>query len=791
MLQTFDTYYQWAFYVTFGLLIAFERIGLFQRHSIQLSQRWLCNFGLLFISSLVVALAIPTSVIALAQSEPAGPLTLLGFPLSLQFILVFMVLDCWRYWEHRLFHQLSLLWRLHLVHHSDTHLDVTTTERHHPIEVAVGTTTLLTLVWLLRLPAAPIAFYLITATVVTLISHTSLNIPASIDRWLRWIIVTPRVHAVHHSSQQTETDSNYGTVLTIWDRIFGSYTDPEQAGIPHFGLSYFHLPHDTRLARVLLQPILYCQNMSSYPKQSDSVAYYHPLEAQPKVVLRQDWKNALIGGAIGLLLVLFVLWPTLVNMISIWNIQEAYQYAWLVIPMFVYLVGWYYREQILALYPHPNYKGLFVVAGASLLWAFAELININVGRHLALILILQGIAITTIGWRCYWRLLPILALLFLMVPSSDVLQPVLRELTVKAIALFAFMANLEHNIDGYVVFIENQRYIVVDQCSGITYVTLAIFLSYSFGLLLYRSMVKIIALTIAGALIGFFSNVVRVNAIVWIDKLQGSQMSLTDHSDIQWLTLSLTLALLFFLLSRLNIEEFDLKVKAIEALPTKFNPAKSVGQKLNLPFSVRSRMGSRLAPILAGTIVFFLVGSIRWLPSDELRAPHAQHASVTPIEMQHWKLTSNMPMWETDLSSNSESLTLTYEKNNQDMRVLIVDTLSPTAKLPLSQLTPGDHQVWREGNVQQYSSCVASTCIDLKHATWRKNQSTKVRHIFYAYSVAGFNTVSKLSLRTAHGWQRITGGTSPKRMIGFMIDDKAPAIEDLAELYLTLQSSIQ
>src|SRR5206468_13006037 len=143
-----------------------------------------------------------------------------------QLLLTFLLLDLWRYWEHRLFHRVSLLWHIHLVHHSDTQIDVTTSERHHPFEVLISAATLLALIGALGLPAPALGLYLVIATVVALYSHANVRIPLFIDRWLNRLIITAPVHAVHHSDLQHETNSNYGSVLTIWDRLFGTYVNP-------------------------------------------------------------------------------------------------------------------------------------------------------------------------------------------------------------------------------------------------------------------------------------------------------------------------------------------------------------------------------------------------------------------------------------------------------------------------------------------------------------------------------------------------------------------------------------
>ncbi len=130
-----------------------------------------------------------------------------------------------------------------------------------------------------------------------------------------------------------------------------------------------------------------------------------------------------------------------------------------------------------------------------------------------------------------------------MVPYGDILQPLLRDLTVKWIEWFAQLMGLPHLIEGYVVYIGTHRYVVIDACSGLTFFTLAAFLGYSYGLLLFRSLPKVVGLAALGALLGILANAVRVCLIVGVDRMNGSQMDLGAHQDIQWFVMLAALTL--------------------------------------------------------------------------------------------------------------------------------------------------------------------------------------------------------------------------------------------------------
>jgi exosortase len=712
-------------------------------------------------------LVLPIGIYAFALSQAPGFVSRMGLPFAIEVLLTFLVLDLWRYWEHRFFHRIPWLWRVHLVHHSDTQIDVTTSERHHPLEYILGTVVMMALIAALGLPAAAVGVYLLAATVVALYSHANLRLEPSLDRLVRRLVVTPSQHAVHHSDLQPETDSNYGSVLTVWDRLFGTYVDPQDAKIPRFGLDYFRRPGDARLLRVLQQPFRFRQGLvDSVEPESTAPAK----AAEPRAAMTARSKEALLGGIAGAILVCVAMWPTLLEMTTVWRTHEAYQYAWLVLPMVVYLLGWHHRSTGVPIRPQPDLTGIWVVIVAAACWGAASLTNIDVGRHFAFVLALQGVAMSTLGWRSYWKLFPTFGLLFLMVPSGDVLETPLRLLTVKAIESFAVVAHLPHSVEGYVIFIGANRYIVIDECSGLSFVTLGAFLGYCFGCLLYRSFSRIAALAAFGALLGIVSNVIRVNAIVLIDWIRGSQMELTSHGTIQWIALFATLGLLFYVLSRLK-GDTEQETPTIDA----------AGQ---------DRPIRRFGPVLAGLSMLLIGGSAAALPANELRPARGAHAPALAQSISGWDLVKPAETWTVDPATRTESTSLMYRRNGRDIEVVIVEPLSPDIKLPESRFAPHDGAVWRQKQVQHESACGVSRCVRFLHSTWLRDKSQQLRHVYYAYSLGGFTTESKLAFRAVQGWQRLTGQRDHPRLIGFISDDAVLDVDDLGAAFDTLRTAV-
>ncbi|WP_395788350.1 sterol desaturase family protein [Aquimonas sp.] len=248
-----------AGFIGLGLLLALLQAWRPTRGDSRPAFRQLNNLGLVLIGTGLLRLAFPVLAVGLALSiegRGLGLMPALGLPFALEIALSVLLLDLAIYWQHRLMHVVPLLWRLHRVHHSDTGFDLSTGVRFHPLEIAVSMGVKLGLV--LALGADPLAVLLfeLLLSLGSLFTHTDIALPATLDRRLRWLLVTPSMHRIHHSTWQPETDSNYGFHLSLWDRVFGSYrAQPRQpeAQMP-IGLEHFRSSEEQTLPALLLQP---------------------------------------------------------------------------------------------------------------------------------------------------------------------------------------------------------------------------------------------------------------------------------------------------------------------------------------------------------------------------------------------------------------------------------------------------------------------------------------------------------------------------------------------------------
>lgn len=202
------------------------------------------SVNLLFIfTALPIQLAVTLVVLLISDwtiSHHWGILFILPYAHSIwiKYVFGFFLMDFFEYIYHVTMHKINRLWRFHLVHHTDTELDVSTTVREHPGETFIRVCFLGLWVFL---SGASVGLLILRQTVQTfsnIIAHTHFELPKKTDRILGWLLITPNLHHVHHHDRMPYTDCNYGDVLSIWDRIFGTYQEMEHREIT-YGLDIF------------------------------------------------------------------------------------------------------------------------------------------------------------------------------------------------------------------------------------------------------------------------------------------------------------------------------------------------------------------------------------------------------------------------------------------------------------------------------------------------------------------------------------------------------------------------
>ncbi len=246
----------WAVFLV--IVYIAERLRPARGHSPHRRQRWITNIVLGITSASVGRLLaywlLPAMmVILLPLTPPTIPVVVPGF---WSLVLEVMVLDLVHYLTHRSLHAVPGFWAVHRAHHSDTSVDASTGLRSHPLEAVIATIPVFLVVWIGNFSVAGVVFYVLSRSAMDIVNHGNFSYPHALDRVLRRLLVTPDVHRIHHSSRRVETDSNYGGLFTIWDRLLGSYRDIAVGGNRRMrlGLAGFRARRDQRLGPVLRQP---------------------------------------------------------------------------------------------------------------------------------------------------------------------------------------------------------------------------------------------------------------------------------------------------------------------------------------------------------------------------------------------------------------------------------------------------------------------------------------------------------------------------------------------------------
>ncbi|MBL1321823.1 MAG: sterol desaturase family protein [Methylophaga sp.] len=222
-------------------------------------QRWTANFALSLLSMLLMRVTIASAAIwaaNIATQEHWGLLNLVKLPDMISFVISIILLDLAIYGQHRASHRWKWLWRLHKIHHTDLDFDVTTAIRFHPIEIFISMC--YKVICILIIGVNPIAVFVfeIILSSCALFNHSNIKIPLAADKMIRLLLVTPDMHRVHHSAIKSETDSNYGFSISIWDRLFSSYIDqPQQGHIKMtIGLAEYQYMEEVTIQKLLLLP---------------------------------------------------------------------------------------------------------------------------------------------------------------------------------------------------------------------------------------------------------------------------------------------------------------------------------------------------------------------------------------------------------------------------------------------------------------------------------------------------------------------------------------------------------
>jgi sterol desaturase/sphingolipid hydroxylase (fatty acid hydroxylase superfamily) len=215
--------------------------------------RWSSNLGLALLNGALVRFISPLGAVGvaiLAESFEWGLFNVVSLPNWFAVLSSVILLDLAIYLQHVMFHAVPLFWRLHMVHHADLDFDVTTGLRFHTIEILLSLGIKALAILLLGAPAIAVLIFEVLLNATSMFNHSNVRMPLAVDRLLRWFVVTPDMHRVHHSWYRRETNSNFGFNLSWWDRLLGTYRDQPADGHEGMTIGLTQFRNEQRVERL-------------------------------------------------------------------------------------------------------------------------------------------------------------------------------------------------------------------------------------------------------------------------------------------------------------------------------------------------------------------------------------------------------------------------------------------------------------------------------------------------------------------------------------------------------------
>lgn len=242
-----------SFVAVLLLMTVWELLAPRRRLSVSKGPRWASNLGLVVVNTLCARVLIPITAVSaaiVAQSRHWGVLHQMEWPNWVEVVLAVIALDFAIYLQHVMFHAVPLFWRLHMVHHADLDFDVTTGLRFHTIEILLSAVIKLAAVVVIGPAPVAVVLFEVLLNATSMFNHSNVRMPEGLDRLLRWMVVTPDMHRVHHSVIRQETNSNFGFNLPWWDRLLGTYRSQPRDGHTVMTIGLTELRDERRVDRL-------------------------------------------------------------------------------------------------------------------------------------------------------------------------------------------------------------------------------------------------------------------------------------------------------------------------------------------------------------------------------------------------------------------------------------------------------------------------------------------------------------------------------------------------------------
>ena len=256
------------FLLIFLIIASWEKLRPKRLKNQQRISRWSTNLGLMLFNILTVRLIFPMAAVGTAmyaEQQQLGLLNQIDISPVLAVIISVIALDLFIYFQHVLFHAVPALWRLHMVHHTDMEYDLTTGVRFHPIEIILSMLLKFMAIIAIGPPAIAVLIFEILLNSCAMFNHGNIQLPKTLDRILRKVVVTPDMHRIHHSTIKIETNSNYGFNLSVWDKLFGTYKENAQHEQSKMDIGLENYRNSSELSYLKLLKLPFIGKTGRYP----------------------------------------------------------------------------------------------------------------------------------------------------------------------------------------------------------------------------------------------------------------------------------------------------------------------------------------------------------------------------------------------------------------------------------------------------------------------------------------------------------------------------------------------
>jgi exosortase len=495
--------------------------------------------------------------------------------------------------------------------------------------------------------------------------------------------------------------------------------------------------------------------------------------AVPARTESRRWGPTLATLVLALAAVLASHAATVESAVSVWLRSNTYTYAWVVLPTLAYVL-WHNRRRLAVLPVTGSAWGIVAAALCGLAWIAADWLNISEGRQLALIGGIAAVVLAAVGPAAFRALMPSLALLVFLVPTGRFLINPLKHLLIAVQQTVAGLAGLPFKRDGFTFAVGPNDYVIIDDCTGLPYLLVGLFLGLSLSLLIYRSWWRIAVLTLAGGALGVLANMLRITSIVVYDYATNSELTLTEHGYFEMPAVLLCFGALMMVFARLRHEPAGVSG------PEEAGPAR------------RSR-----GPVVPGLLAMALLtaGPLMNRLGAQSADMAADNVVALPASMAHWTKLDGAPDWRPSTAlPESAAVAAAYGRDGRRMSLFVAEARWHGDKISGAVVDLTHDGARSYGGEEILSACApkspgaaTGTCRDVRHIRLVLYGSKAVRHIYTVFTVGDGSMVSTLQFRLRRAWAALNGDAETARMIA-IASDETPGLNptELGALFAAL-----